>query len=88
MSHAPWLAPSVHIKVWLAIPVLYGPPAGYFSRAILLEIRASNSSASLCVAPAISSKSCIATNYALNMQFPSFCQPGVVSHTCAMVLTS
>jgi len=38
--------------------------------------------------PALSSKSYIATNYTLNMQFAPFCQPGVIACTCNKVLMS
>jgi len=38
--------------------------------------------------PAISSKSYIATNNALNIQFTPFYQPEIISHTCAKVLIS
>ena len=68
---------------------------GYFSQAVWLEMMAPVSakpkqfSSPLCYFfPAVSIKSYIATNYALNIQFAPFCKPGIISSTCANVLMS
>ena len=70
--------------------------AGYFSSVgcfvgIVMSMSAKPTQFSFhlcCSFPAVSSKSYIVTNYALNVPFICFCQPGVVSCTCGEVLTS
>jgi len=77
------------------IPVLLEHLPSYSSQAVLWEMMAPASamptqfSFPLCHSfPAVSNKSYIATNHTLNIQFVPFCQPGVVSCTCAKVLAS
>jgi len=79
VGKCPW------VKVQPLIPILQSHLAGYFSRAVLWEMIASMSakptqfSFPLCCSfPVVSSKSYIATQYCLNIQFAPFCQPGVV----------
>jgi len=78
------------VKVQLPIPVLHGCLAGYSSQAVWWEMMASMSakptqfSFPLCHSfPAIFSKSYVVANYALNIQFTLFCQPGAQSQTYA-----
>ena len=84
------------VKVQPPIPVLQVCLAGYFNQVVFWETMASMSAKPTqfsfllchsfpCFLPYLAS-SYIATNYALNIQFTRFSQPGVVCRTCTKVL--
>jgi len=78
------------VKVQPLMPALQVCLAGYFSQWEMMasmSAKPSQFSFPLCHSfPALSSKSYIATNYALNIQFTRFSQPGVVCRTRTRVL--